>query len=706
MHMSPWSRFPFVRITLALVGGILAARYWTGPVWLAGGLLGLLLFTYVLVIVGTPLTTYVFWSPWLGLLGLGGIFLLGYWHWLTHEVRHDPKHLTHWSASIEAYEAIALEDAHTKIARSSVVVAVRRARVQGQWKQVQGKVWMSLPKSTSFQVRYGDVLLIRGPPREVPVARNPHEFDYAAFLGLSQVYHQHFAARNEVVVVAHQPPNPVKVLSFQVLRYCQALFTQHIHHPKARAVVLALVLGQKDALTSEVSTSYARTGTMHVLAVSGLHVGILYWFLSLFWRLLKFIWNVRWFSPVVSLVVLWFYAFVTGLSPSVLRATTMFTLMAVAPMLGKQPSIYNTLAASAFLLLLWNPMFIFSVGFQLSYLAVLGIVYLQPRIYRLLVLNHWILGKLWLLASVSIGAQVATAPLSVYYFNQFPTYFVIANWVVVPAALVILCLGLLVLMTSFWAGLSVLLAWLLETVVLGVNTFTERVQRLPCSLVEPIDFSAPVALLLYGLLVLCLAFLHTKRMQYLTAMCLLAMLLSLHTIQVYLSQQTQCKVIFYSIDHHQVISFVKGRHSTLCVDHRFEVDSPRYAYHVQPSQTALGISSSDTYLLEEVVQQQEFPMQVWHGLKVAVWKGKKFIFINKNSNRLPHLAEKIDADFLVVEENSVTTLQPLLDRFNFSTLVIGASNQRSLAQQLQEEAIKCGLHSHSLLQQGAFSVSW
>lgn len=706
IHVSSWSDFPFARITLVFTGGLWAARYWEGSAWIAGSLLGLLLLIYVFVIVRMPRTAFRAWSPWLGLLGLVGIFLLGYLRWLTHEIRHDPEHLTHWAASIEAYEAIALDDAHVKGNRSSVVVAVCRARVQGKWKQVCGKVQVSLPKHTTLQVRYGDVLLIQGQPRVVRAARNPYAFDYTALLGFSQIYHQQFAAADAVVAVGHQPHNPVKALSFRVLRSCRSLLVQRIHHPAARAVVLALVLGQKDALTPEVSTSYTRAGTMHVLAVSGLHVGILYWCLGLFLGLLKYVWNVRWLSSVVSLVVLWFYAFVTGLSPSVLRATTMFTFMIMASMLGRPISMYNTLAASAFLLLFWDSTLLFSVGFQLSYLAVLGIVYLQPRIYGVLTLSNWMLDKLWFFSSVSIGAQVATAPLSLYYFHQFPTYFVVANWVVVPAALVVLCLGLMVLATSFWVDLSILIAWLLETVVLGVNAFIDRIQRLPYSLVEPIYWSIFVVLLLYGLLILCLTFLHTKRMKYLIAISALAMLLSLHAMQVYFVRQTQCKVIFYSIDRHQVTTFIKGRHSTLCVDSRFKADMQQCAYHVQPSQAALGITSSDTYMLEEEVRPQEFPMQVWHGLRVAVWQGKKFIFFGKSGRNLPHFAEKIRTDFLVVEENAVTTLQPLLDRVDFGTLVIGASNRKFLAQQLQEEAVQHGLRSHSLLQHGALTVSW
>ncbi len=705
-HMSPWSSFPFARITLALIGGILAARYWEGPFWMTSGLLSLLLLIYVSVVMSVSPATFRARSPWIGFWGLGSTFLLGYVCWLTHEIRSDLKHLTHCLTSIEVYEAVVLEDIHKKITRSSVTVSVCRARVQGQWKQVQGKVLLSFPNSEALRMRYGDVLLIQGQPKTVPVPRNPHEFDYAAFLGLSQIYHQHFVVEGQIAVMAHQPPNIVKVWSFQVLRYCQSLFTQYIHHPAARAVVLALVLGQKDTLTPEVSTSYIRTGTMHVLAVSGLHVGILYWCLRLLLNLLKNIWKARWLSPTISLVVLWFYAFVTGLAPSVLRATTMFTFMVIASMLSRPTNIYNTLAASAFLLLLWHPMLLFAVGFQLSYLAVLGIVYLQPRIYQLLTLHNRILDKLWLLSSISIGAQIATTPCSLYYFRQFPTYFVIANWVVVPAALVILCLGLLVVVTSCWASLSALIAWLLETVVLSVNAFVGLIQKLPWSLVETVHLDVATVLLLYGILLLFMTFLHTKSIKYLIVTSISIILLSLHSVRECFIRQVQRKVVFYSIDHHQVTAFIQGCRSTLCIDDRFQVNSQLYTYHVQPSQRALGITSSNTCRLREATQQQTWPIRTWKGLKVAVWQGKKFIFIDKDSKNLPQLSAKVHADFLVIENNMINTLQPLLDRFDFGILIIGASNQIFLARRLQEEAIQHGVCSHFLSQQGALTVSW
>ena len=702
--MSLWSRFPFVRITSALIGGILTARHWEGLGWGAWGLLGCLLLTYVLVTLLVSPAAFHTWGAWLGLLGLGSIFLLGYLRFGMSQVHRDPNHLQQWAALVEAYEVLVLEDPHEQADRNNVIVAVNRARVRGVWQRVQGKVRLSLPSTLSHPVRYGDVLLIQGQPRAVLTARNPYEFDYATFLGLSQVYHSHFVTEGEMVLLAHRPLSLLKVWSYKALHYCQVFLAQYIHAPEARAVVLALVLGQKDALTPAVRAAYAGTGTMHVLAVSGLHVGILYWFLSLLIGVLKPTQRIQWLSPLVSVALLWFYACLTGLSPSVLRATIMFTLVAVAPLLGRQSNIYNTLAASAFLLLYWNPLLLFTVGFQLSYLAVLGIVYLQPRIYRGWSLRSRFLDKLWLLTSVSLAAQLATAPISLYYFHQFPTYFIVANWVVVPAVSVILCLGLVVLLTSFWPSLSVLLTWLLEAMTVGVNAFIEGIQKLPYSIIDRVVLTTPVVVLLYSLLILWLVFLHTRRLRYLMTMSMVALLLSWYAVRSCLEQQAQRRVIFYSIKYHQAVAFIRGRQSVLCIDERFKASSRKYDYHVQPSQAALGITSSVSYTLREAAQRPEFPLQTWQGLHVLVWHGQKFIFLGDRSSPLPSFASKVHTDFLVIENNVVTELQPLLDRFDFKMLVIGTSNTQSLTEQLQSSAASRGIHSHSLLKQGALTL--
>ncbi|XWN35312.1 MAG: ComEC/Rec2 family competence protein [Roseivirga sp.] len=702
----PWSRFPFVRLTMAWMGGLLMAHCWAAPLWMVGSLLGGLLLIYTWLIVRVRPATFHRWRSWLGGVGLLSVLLSGYLRLSLHEPSRDGHHLMHWASAVEAYEAIALEDLHSKTASSYVTVAVRRARVQGTWRKVRGKVRLSFHKAAARQVRYGDVLLVRGAPQAVPPPQNPYTFDYQRWLRQAQVYHHHFLHQQQVALIASRPPNPLRALSFRLLRYCQSQLSQHLTQGEVRAVVLALVLGQRDTLEETVREAYASVGAMHVLAVSGLHVGMLYWCLSLLFSLLGLTQSAPKGSLALSLAWLWLYALVTGLSPSVLRATLMFTLVALAQSLGRQSNIYNTLASSAFLLLLGAPRLIFDVGFQLSYLAVLGIVYLQPRMYAWLALRNLVLDRLWFLTTVSLAAQVATLPLSLHYFHLFPTYFILANWVVVPAALVILCLGLGVLMTSFWPGLSAVLAWLLEQVVKGVHLIIFGLKQLPGSLFGSIAVSAPMVVLLYGLLLTLLLFLHRRKLSYLVGTSVLALLLAVRSIHQQLCQQAQRQVIFYSVAPHQAMAFVKGRQATVCVDEGLLADPQKYAYHLQPSQMALGIMSTACCTAEALAQQPRFPWQSWQGLFIAVWQGQRVVWVHQKMGHLPHLAQKIPIDFLVVDNNAVTTLRPWLDQFEVGQLVIGAANSRAVAKKLQEEALAYQLRCHSLLHQGALTVAW
>ena len=177
---------------------------------------------------------------------------------------------------------------------------------------------------------------------------------------------------------------------------------------------------------------------MHVLAVSGLHVGIIFFILNFLLTPLNR--NKRLLKIKLFLLVgaLWFYAFLTGLSPSVMRSCTMFSFIVVGENLNKRTNIYNTLAASAFLLMLINPLIIFGAGFQLSYIAVISIVFFQPRLAALVAVKNRILKYVWDLFTVSVAVQIGTAPISIFYFHQFPVYFWLSNFIVIPGAALIL----------------------------------------------------------------------------------------------------------------------------------------------------------------------------------------------------------------------------------------------------------------------------
>ncbi|WP_319479987.1 ComEC/Rec2 family competence protein [uncultured Draconibacterium sp.] len=212
-----------------------------------------------------------------------------------------------------------------------------------------------------------------------------------------------------------------------------------------------------------------------MLAVSGLHVGILFFAFTFCFGFLQKRKIGKFIYVMLSISLLWCYAFITGLSPSVLRACTMFSLVIIAGNINRRANIYNTLAASAFLLLWVNPNNLFEVGFQLSYMAVFGIVFLQPRIAGLWTVKNKVGLFFWNLICVSIAAQIATFPLSAYYFNQFPTYFLLSNIVVIPAAMLLIPLGLGLLAFSkiplLATSIAFIVKWIIKSVYFLLSSF-------------------------------------------------------------------------------------------------------------------------------------------------------------------------------------------------------------------------------------------
>ena len=226
------------------------------------------------------------------------------------------------------------------------------------------------------------------------------------------------------------------------------------------AVVAAMTLGDKSQLTNELRKTYAITGASHILALSGLHLGIIYTLLSL---LLS---RRRWWivSQVVIIVCIWLYVFLVGMTVSVVRSAVMITVYALLSLGHRDKMSVNTLAFAAIVMLLFNPLSLFDVGFQLSFLAVLAILLFYPLFEGVwpqpFLMDHRVFKWLWTMLSVSCAAQIGVAPLIVYYFGRFSCFFLLTNLLVVPAATLILYLSLVVLLIP---SLAYLLIYMVDT---------------------------------------------------------------------------------------------------------------------------------------------------------------------------------------------------------------------------------------------------
>ena len=282
--------------------------------------------------------------------------------------------------------------------------------------------------------------------------------------------------------------------------YFSEVIDTYMQRPASKQIALALLLGQKESLDKEIRQAYSETGTLHILAVSGLHVGIIYSLLLLPLSVLKQGHFLRKWYLVLVVVLIWVYAAMTGFSPSVIRASAMFSLFTAGQMRKRRPSVWNILAFSALLMLCMDPDVLFDLGFQLSYLAVAGIVGLQPLILRLWQPKHRVLEYIWQMASVTLAAQLVTMPLTLYYFHTFPSYFLLANLLVVPLSYVILCVGVPFLLLAWIPWLGGLLGWVMDLLLWVQNELTYVVQALPGGTINGLFIPEMGMLAMWGLL--------------------------------------------------------------------------------------------------------------------------------------------------------------------------------------------------------------
>ncbi len=327
----------------------------------------------------------------------------------------------------------------------------------------------------------------------------PFEFDYKSYLNKQGVTASAYTSANKVILLDASSSLSAIAYASQLQKSAVYSLRKYISTDREREVAEALVLGYKEDLSQETRNSYQATGAMHVLAVSGLHVGIvaliLRWLIGLI-PLLPL--RLRWLNCVPVIIGIWMFAFLTGASPSVLRAATMFSFLMIGLELKRPTSVYNTLAASALLLLIIDPSLIFQLGFQLSYLAVLGIVTFQPYFQSFYRPKTKIGMYVWSLMTVSLAAQMTTLPLSMYVFHSTSSMFWLSGLIVIPSATIILILGLL---TILFSGIPLLAQWLglaLEKVLWMVNSGIYGLAQLPSAQIEHLYCTLPQMCVLYA----------------------------------------------------------------------------------------------------------------------------------------------------------------------------------------------------------------
>jgi competence protein ComEC len=319
---------------------------------------------------------------------------------------------------------------------------------------------------------WGDIHVMPMPERG-----KPWDFDFAEWMQNKEI---HFSAVGLFIAEIPNTKPGVRDFAIRFRSYLLAILQKHLEGNEL-SLAQALILGVKSDLPDEMRSAYATAGAMHVLAVSGLHVGIIYLILFYLLTPLRNDARKRWLFTVICLTSIWIYALITGLSPSVSRAAIMFSLFSIGQSIIRKSDPYNIVFLAAFILLTINPLQIFSLSFQLSFAAVLGIIICYKPIC-----NLWMPAKKWKayfygILVASVAATLFTLPLGLFYFRQFPVYFLLTNIVVVPAAFILLSTGILFLILSHFSWIAALSAKIFSGLLWLCNEYVFLIHDLPFS---------------------------------------------------------------------------------------------------------------------------------------------------------------------------------------------------------------------------------
>lgn len=316
-------------------------------------------------------------------------------------------------------------------------------------KPTKGKVVLNLTGNHSGStVIVDDEIVFIGKLEEIPPPRNPHTFDYKGFLAKNGIQYQ-FRAKNEgQLLIKDRPTRTLYGFANELRDHIISNLEKQKFGSDEFSVIQALILGKRDAISTNTFDDYKDAGAIHILAVSGLHVGILLLLLEFLLSPLEYIPNGKSIKLILLILLLWSYALIAGLSPSIVRAVTMFSFFAYAMYLNRPANSFNILGLSMFFILLIHPLFLFQVGFQMSYAAVFAIIWIYPKLQRFWYPENWLIRKSWQLLSVSISAQLGVLPLSLFYFHQFPALFFVSNLLIVPFLGILLGMGILTIVLS------------------------------------------------------------------------------------------------------------------------------------------------------------------------------------------------------------------------------------------------------------------
>ena len=557
-----------------------------------------------------------------------------------------------------------------------------------------GKLLLYFKKSdTSKSLKYGNKILVNANLQKIKNSGNPGAFNYERYAAFQQLFYNVYLKNTDFVSLKQSNTNWFYSFVFSTQAYILNAVKTYLPDDKnVVGIAEALLIGYKEDLDKDLVQAYSNTGVVHVIAISGLHLGLIYVMLLWVFSRLPVIKRSKITRVILILGCLWLFAILTGASASVLRSAVMFTCILLGKNFFKQASVYNSLAASAFLLLCYNPYFLWDVGFQLSYFAVFGIVWLQQPIYRFFyVKNKW-LNKIWEMMSVTLAAQVLTFPICIYYFHQFPNMFILTNLLVVPLSTLTLFAEIFLVVTSGIPIVPVYIGKIIYWLVWLMNYITVTCNNLYFSVIDKMYATALSTWLLYGMVMgFCGWLLYKNKILFKLSLVSVLLFTLIHSYAKYRLLHQQ-KIVIYNVPQHKAVDFIYQNNYYFVGDSIMKVDGVLQNFHIKPARVLFQVDAVDT--LPQLFHQDMY----WQ------YGNKKCLFIDTTIKFHP-LTQKIKVDVLLVSKNPAIKMVDILAAVAPSIIVFDASNSLWKIENWKKECEQLLLRCHSVSEQGAFVLN-
>lgn len=563
---------------------------------------------------------------------------------------------------------------------------------------VKRKAILYMQQDTSVtRLQVGDELLVSSRISAPVNGKNFGEFDYTRYLMYKGISGTGYVASGKWKDLSVTTVPSIRFMADSYRDRLLTLYRKLGFKGDDLAVLSALTVGDKTELSESIRESYSVSGASHVLALSGLHIGLLYVLFSYFLKLLEVKGGStgRYLRSVLLLILLWSFAFFTGLSPSVVRSASMFSMLAVAEVFSRKALSLNTLAAVAWFMLLCKPVWLFDVGFQLSFLAVAAILVLQKPLYQLLPVKSWLGKRVWGLMTVSIAAQLGTAPLVMFYFSRFSTHFLLTNLVVIPLVTIIMYMAVFMLFLTpiFW--LQSLVAKGCRLLLETLNTFVRWVEQLPFASLDDIWLYQWEVAGFYIFLLLLLYYIAKRRLRVLwICLSFLFLLGAGHSIMNWVNHP-QRSLVFYNVRGCPVVHCIeKDGRSWLTYGDR------------QPDKKRLQRVTANYWrqiqLLPPVEIKKDFQSSSFsRHQQILFYHGCRIGMITDNRWRNKSVVSPLSIHYLYLCKGYEGHMEELTRIFFSSCIILDASFSDARKQLLQKECRQLGLRSISLSEEGS-----